>query len=269
MESEGDGKTDVGRQVEFQGRDTKYAVVIPVLNEGHTILAQLKRMQTSKCPADVVLCDGGSQDGSMELTRLSELGVRTLLVVEQRGLGAALRMGISYALKQGYAGVITIDGNGKDGVQAVAAFVERLDAGYDLVQGSRFAPGGQCANTPLDRYLGIRCLLAPVMGLASGFKYSDPTNGFKGMSRSLLSDPRMGLMREELNGFNFQFYLNYRTPKLGFRVTELPVSRVYPKTGPTPTKIVGLRQRMKLMKEFFKTIVGDYNVSAAQGESEA
>lgn len=64
---------------------------------------------------DVILSDGGSQDGSTELDRLTSLGVRSLLVTSERGLGAALRHGIRYALEQGYEGVITIDGNGKDG----------------------------------------------------------------------------------------------------------------------------------------------------------
>ena len=234
-------------------------MLIPVLNEGQTILAQLTRMQAAKCPADVILSDGGSQDGSMEPERLSKLGVRSLLVTSERGLGAALRHGICYALQQGYEGVITIDGNGKDGVEAIPRFVELLDEGYDCVQGSRFVADGRCENTPLDRYLGIRCFIAPLMSFASGFRFTDPTNGFKGLSRGLLTDSRLALLRDDLSSFNFQFYLNYRAPLLGFKIVEVPVSRVYPKTGRTPTKIVGLRHRVKLVTEFLRTILGLYN----------
>jgi len=247
------------RILELHPRRTRYAVLIPVLNEGHTILAQLGRMQAANCPADVILSDGGSQDGSTEPERLSSLGVRSLLVTSQRGLGAALRHGMCYALEQGYAGVITIDGNGKDGVEAMGRFVDLLDEGFDLVQGSRFVTGGKCENTPLDRYLGIRCFIAPLMSLAAGFRFTDPTNGFKGLSRALLSDSRLALLRDELSSFNFQFYLNYRAPLLGLKTIETPVSRVYPATGPTPTKIVGLRHRLKLIVEFLKTICGLYN----------
>lgn len=120
------------KTVELGPRCTKHAVLIPVLNEGQTILGQLKRMRDGNCPADVILSDGGSQDGSTELKRLAQLGVRSLLVTSQPGLGAALRHGIRYALEQGYEGVITIDGNGKDGVEAIPRFVELLDEGYDL-----------------------------------------------------------------------------------------------------------------------------------------
>lgn len=253
----GDGADN--RTVELHARGTKYAVLIPILNEGQTILAQLARMQAAHCPADVILSDGGSQDGSTEPEQLSRLGVRSLLVTSQRGLGAALRHGMRYVLEQGYEGVITIDGNGKDGVEAIARFVELLDEGFDFVQGSRFVAGGRCENTPPDRYLGIRYFIAPMMSIASGFRFTDPTNGFKGVSRTLLSDSRLALLRDELCGFSFQFYLNYRAPLLGFKIIEVPVSRVYPATGPTPTKIVGLRHRMKLIVEFLRTISGSYN----------
>ncbi len=249
----------VSSVVELRSRITKYAVLIPVLNEGETILAQLARMQAAQCPADVILSDGGSQDGSTELERLASLGVRSLLVTSERGLGAALRLGIRYALEQGYEGVITIDGNGKDGIEATARFVELLDEGFDFVQGSRFIAGGLCENTPLDRYLGIRWFIAPLISFASGFRFTDPTNGFKGLSRGLLTDARLALLRDELSSFNFQFYLNYRAPLLGFKIVEIPVSRVYPKSGPTPTKIVGMRHRVKLVVEFLKTIMGLYD----------
>lgn len=157
------------KTIELKPRCTKYVVLIPVLNEGQTILSQLQRMRDGNCPLDVILSDGDSRDGSTEVVRLSSLGVKSLLVTNQRGLGAALRHGILYALEQGYEGVITIDGNGKDGVEAIPAFVEWLDKGYDLVQGSRFLLGGKCENTPPDRYLGIRLFIAPLLGLASGF----------------------------------------------------------------------------------------------------
>lgn len=244
---------------EFHQRTTKYAIVIPVLNEGQTLVSQLQRMQNANCPGDILLVDGGSRDGSTCHQTLTELGVRCLLTTNEQGLGAALRIGIGYAVASGYEGVITIDGNGKDGVDAIPRFVDRLNDGYDLVQGSRFMTGGKCENTPIDRYLGIRFFIAPLLSIASRFPYSDPTNGLKAMSRSLMTDARMGLLRPELNSFDFQFYLNYRAPLLGFKVIEIPVSRVYPKSGPTPTKIVGVRRKLRLVTEFLWTIFGLYN----------
>ncbi|WP_176954850.1 hypothetical protein [Albimonas donghaensis] len=55
-------------------------------------------------------------------------------------LSAQLRMGCAWRLRQGYAGIVTIDGNGKDGGEAVADMAAKLEAGFDYVQGSRYLP---------------------------------------------------------------------------------------------------------------------------------
>lgn len=244
----------------FFQRRSRYAIVIPIMNEGDAILGQLQRMQAAKLKPDIILADGGSSDGSTEPERLNALGVRTLLSVRKPGLGRALQNGFAYAVQQNYEGVISVDGNGKDGVHAVPQFENLLETGYHLIQGSRFLDGSECRNTPIDRYLGIRCVIAPALSISSGFRYTDPTNGFKGISRQLLLDDRIQLFRPVLSDFNFQFFLNWKTPKLGHRVVETAVSRVYPNHGPTPTKIHGLRPRLRLLSQLFATILGRYDV---------
>jgi dolichol-phosphate mannosyltransferase len=245
---------------EFEDRKSRLAVIIPILNQGDVILTQLQRMQKANLKLDIVLCDGDSSDGSTNVSRLQSLGVRTLLVTNQAGLGTALRLGFSYAMDEGYEGVITIDGNGKDGIDAIALFEDRLSRGFDFVQGSRFMLEGVHANTPWDRYIGIRLFLAPLMGFASGFWYSDPTNGFKGLSRKFILDERLQPLRAVFQQFNLQFYLNYMAPKLGYTVVEIPVSRVYPKGTLTPTKIIGTRIKWILLCQFFGVILGRYAV---------
>ena len=71
-------------------------------------------MHISKC-ADVVICDGGSTDGSMSDENMKAYKVNTLLIKTDKGKqGAQLRMGFWWALERGYKGIITIDGNNKD-----------------------------------------------------------------------------------------------------------------------------------------------------------
>ncbi len=248
------------RVCEFAQCNSRIAVIIPIWNEGAAILDQLRRMQDASLHLDIVLCDGNSSDGSTSVSRLKGLGVRTLLVTDQVGLGTALRLGFCYAMDHGYEGVIALDGNGKDGVEAISVFGECLVKGFDLVQGSRFMTGGRHSNTPWERYIGIRLLIAPAMSMAAGFRYTDPTNGFKGLSRRFLLDDSVQPLRPVFQQFNLQFYLNYIAPRLGFRVTEIPVSRVYPKGVSTPTKIVGIRAKWRLLRQFFGVIFGRYNL---------
>lgn len=243
---------------------SKYAVVIPVWNQGQIILDQLLRMQQENHGADIVIVDSCSTDGSCEPNRLRQLGVRTILLTTELGLGSALRIGLAYAMTESYQGTVLIDGNGKDGTEAIADVINKLEGGFDLVQCSRFMPGGVHENTPLDRVLGIKLVICPLLALRSGFSYSDPTNGFKGLSRRLLLDSRVRPFRKVFSQFNLQFYLNYAAPRLGFQVCEIPVSRVYPKNAPTPTKIVGLWPRLVLVLQLLQTVLGRYDPGTLQ-----
>ena len=187
------------------------------------------------------------------------MGVRALLTTDEAGGAAAIRMGFAYALKQGYEGVILIDGNGKDGVQALPQYLEKLDEGYDFVQGSRFMPGGMEKNTPLLRQIGIKLIMIPLIWAGSGYWYSDATNGFRGYSARLLRDPRIEPLRGCFVHFNLQYYLSVMAPALKFRVVEIPVERVYPDDGTVPTKVVGLRRNFQALWEMVLTVVRYYN----------
>jgi len=239
-----------------------YAIVIPVWNEGTRILDQLSRLRELNHGLSVVLVDGGSSDGSTEHSALIKLGVSTLLVTQERGLGTALQLGIAYSLSKGCGAVITIDGNGKDDVRRIPVVASKLDEGFDLVQASRFLPGAEHRNTPRDRLLGIKYVICPLLGFRSGYRYTDPTNGFKGISRKLLLDQRVQPFRSNLRTFSFQLFLNYVAPRIGVRVCEIPASRHYPDDGTVPTKIHGFSARFKLLSEFLQTIIGRYDVAA-------
>ena len=51
---------------ELGPRRSAFCVLIPVINEGERIRAQLVRMQTENSGLDIVIADGGSADGSLE-----------------------------------------------------------------------------------------------------------------------------------------------------------------------------------------------------------
>ncbi len=241
-------------------RAARYCVAIPVINEGERLLNQLRRMQALGLNVDIVIADGGSRDGSVALELLSSLGVRALLTKQGPGkLSAQMRMAFDYLLNEGYNGIVLVDGNGKDGVDAIPRFLEALEQGYDYIQGSRYLPGGFEENTPLDRKIGGRLIHAPILSMASGFWYTDTTNGFRAISSRFLLDPRLQPFRNVFDSYNLHYYLSLRAPRLGFRVKEVPVTRVYPRSGPTPSKISGVRGKWQIFGLLFDTIRGKYN----------
>jgi hypothetical protein len=232
----------------FAPRRSRHCVLVFVLNEGERIRRQLAAMHDLARTHDVVIADGGSTDGAVAPERLREAGVRALLVKTGPGkLSAQMRMGLAWALAEGYEGAILIDGNDKDDPAAIPDFARALDEGWDHVQGSRFVPGGRAVRTPLARLLGIRLLHAPAVSLAAGFRYTDTTNGFRAYSRRLLLDPRVAPFRAVFSAYELHYYLAIRSARLGFRVKELPVTRAYPAGETTPTKISPLRGNLRVL----------------------
>lgn len=247
----------------YRPRESDWCVAVFVLDEGEKFLRQLEAMRAPCAGVDVVVADGGSSDGSVERAELEPRGVRALLVKTGPGrLGAQMRMAFAWALEEGYRGVVTIDGNGKDDPAAIPAFVEALGQGWDHLQGSRFAPGGHHENTPPARLWGVRLLHAPLVSLAARHRYTDTTNGFRAYSARLLADPRVDPFRDVFEGYELHYYLAIRAARLGLRCKELPVTRRYPAHGPTPTKIRGLRSNLAILGRLLASCLGRYDPRA-------
>lgn len=241
-------------------RRNRYCVAVFVINEGERVRAQLRAMASLADRIDIIVADGGSTDGSLALDSLDAFHLRALLIKRGPGkLSAQMRMAMSFALDEGYEGIIVVDGNGKDDISAIPDFIRLLDAGYDHIQGSRYIPGGQGINTPLSRTVGVKLLHAPLITLAAGTRYTDTTNGFRAYSRRLLTDPRVQPLRDIFVKYELHYYLAIRAARLGFKTIETPVTRRYPKTGKTPTKISPIKGNLLVLRTLAEAVFGKFN----------
>jgi glycosyltransferase involved in cell wall biosynthesis len=127
----------------------RICVVIPALNESLRI-REVVEGALAHCP-NVIVIDDGSDDGTSEC--VSDLPIVLLRHEQRQGKGASLREGFAEALRRGYDGVLTMDGDG----QHLADDIPRLlDAAArfpgSLILGSRLRKRAQqpfhrrCAN---------------------------------------------------------------------------------------------------------------------------
>jgi glycosyltransferase involved in cell wall biosynthesis len=244
------------------------ALVIPVLNEEEKLHAQLRRLDPVLAAlggrVDVVLVDGGSTDGTL---RPEGLGETVAVVLHKTGpgrLSAQLRLGMAWALAQGCEAVLTMDGNGKDGVEGLPRILAALDAGADMVQGSRFVPGGEAVRTPKDRERAVKWIHAPAIRFASGFPWTDTTNGFRGHSARLLRSPDLAIFRDVFARYNLHYYMSVEAPRHGFRCVEVPVRRAYPEDGSVPSKIGGWRGKAAILGELAGACLGVWRPTDAE-----
>ena len=79
-------------------------------------------------------------DGSDDHTATEALqaGARVISHSINLGVGAAIKTGLDYVLKRGAAQIVIMDGDGQHFPEDTERLLEALDAGFDLVIGSRF-----------------------------------------------------------------------------------------------------------------------------------
>ncbi len=248
--------------VELGEKATKYCLCIPIINEADRIGKELERAKAAGVDklVDIIICDGDSTDGSTDIEQLKTLGVNTLLIKKDSGKqGAQLRMGFWFALQRGYEGIITIDGNNKDSIESVPLFIEKLEQGFDFVQGSRYLPGGAAINTPFIRNLAVKLIHAPLISLTARHRFTDSTNAFRCHSKKYLTHPQVQPFRSVFSSYELLAYLSVRASQLGLKVSEVPVTRAYPSSGSTPTKISFFKGNFNLIKILVTNFLGRYN----------
>ena len=198
--------------------------ILPVLNEEDKI-----RHIVAKAPRDLVdeilVVDDCSDDETASEAR--EGGATVLRNGRRIGCGAAIRVGIDHALAGGYDIIAVMAGNGKDDARDLPLLLKGLENGFDFVQGSRYLKGGLWENMPLHRVIGTKTY-SLLFSLLNGLWITDATNGFRAYRASLFTDKRINIWQSWLANYEVESYLFSKTIRLGYRVGEVPVSKIYP-----------------------------------------
>jgi glycosyltransferase involved in cell wall biosynthesis len=196
------------------------SVVMPCLNEADTVAACVQAAQRALRDAgiagEVIVADNGSTDGSPDIARA--LGAR-VIHVDARGYGSALMGGIGSARGR-Y--VIMGDADQSYDFGELSKFVERLRAGYELVQGCRLPAGGGTvlpnAMPVLHRWIGN-----PVLSFLARHWFKTPVHdiycGMRGFTVDLYR--RVGM---RCTGMEFATEMILKACLHRERVAEVPIT---------------------------------------------
>lgn len=190
--------------------------IIPAFNEEESLPGVLAELAGAYPDADVVVIDDGSSDATAAVARAG--GAVVLQLPYNLGIGGALRTGFRYAVRKGYQRGVQFDADGQHHADEVPALLAGLDAGADMVVGSRFSDGPPPYKVGRLRKAAMGVLTVTMRRIA-GKHFSDTSSGFRAFSRPVLEFFAETYPAEYMESVEALF----STVRAGYDVVEVPV----------------------------------------------
>ncbi len=208
----------------------KVVIVAPTYNEKGSIekLVNLVVDQNGKVPnfdIHVLIVDSRSPDGTGEIVkRLAAKNPRIhFLDIKERGLGLAIITGYKYALEKLHADVLMqIDADLQHNPNEIPLFLQKINEGYDYVQGSRYVKGGE-NNISLMRQLfsyGSSWVCRLMTGI---WEIRDFTPSYKAYTRELYERMDKDAIPYQGTTFLVQPAAVVEAYRAGAKMTEVPI----------------------------------------------
>lgn len=216
------------------------AIVIAAFREARSIGVVVRELRALY--PRVIVVDDGSPDATAE--EAANAGATVLRHFVNRGQGAALQTGISYALAHGADFLVTFDADGQHDVADLPALIGPLARGeVDICLGSRFLD--RRAPIPFFRRLVLKAAVL-FMRVTSRMHLTDAHNGLRAFTRKAglgidLQLDRMAHASEIVD----QFY------RSGLHYREIPVRIRY-----TPYSLAKGQRNSAALKVAFDYLIG-------------
>mgnify|MGYP006266802099 CR=1 FL=1 len=176
---------------------------------------------------EFIVFDDGSTDGTK--AAVESQGFRVVSHAKQQGVGSAIRDVIRLAQRERFDVVVIMAGNDKDRPAEIPRLLEPIRrGGADFVQGSRYLPGGDYGNMPFYRRIATQVVHPVLFSIVTGRRITDSTNGFRAFRVSLFDDPRIDIDQPWLDKYELEPYIFFKAIRLGYKVREVPVTKIYP-----------------------------------------
>jgi dolichyl-phosphate beta-glucosyltransferase len=200
-------------------------VIVPAYNEAARITPTIERilayLRSQAYAWELIIVDDGSRDGTVDVVRgliAGEPAARLVAYQPNRGKGYAVRTGVLAA--QGRRAVF-LDADLSTPPEEIGNALRQLDAGYDMVIGSRALPGSRIeTKAPPVRRLGTAIFNLVKHLLVGLWRYSDTQCGFKAYRQAAV---RPLYERAVIDRFMFDVEILFLAERRHLKVFEMPV----------------------------------------------
>jgi dolichyl-phosphate beta-glucosyltransferase len=245
----------------------RVSVVIPAYNEEWRILPTVGAIATHMCsrgePWELIIADDGSTDTTVSLLQDLRFPNMTVLVAAKNtGKGDAVRRGMLAARGEF---ILFADADQSTPIEQFDNLMEKIDAGYDVVVGSRAAAGAAVSRKSALRKVLSKGLHVMV-SVGFGIEIADTQCGFK-----LFTAPaaRALFNLQVVDGFSFDLEVIYLAGRLGLSTAEVPVEWIDAPGSTVDAAKVSLQFVADLVKIKVHDLRGGYTVTGHSPVSRA
>lgn len=200
-------------------------VIIPTYNEKENITSILHAIFNLNEGFHILVIDDGSPDGTAQIVKDLLPKFSGQLFIEERtgklGLGTAYIHGFKWAISRGYKFIFEIDADFSHNPKDLDALYTACINGAGVAVGSRYIKGGAVANWPADRIL-LSKGASLYTRMITWMPVKDPTAGFVCYRAEVLES--INLDQISFVGYAFQIEMKFAAWKLGFKITEVPIT---------------------------------------------
>lgn len=199
-------------------------VIIPTYNELENLPLIIERVRKATPEVEILVVDDNSPDGTgakADEIAASDKQVHVLHRQEKTGLLGAYVAGFEWGLERDYKVICQMDADGSHAPEEFPRLLAAIDAGADLVIGSRYVDGGEAVNWPRNRYLLSKAGNLYV-SLALGTDVADMTAGYRAFRREVLEAIDFNELSRK--GYIFQVQIADIADQEGFDVREVPIT---------------------------------------------
>jgi dolichol-phosphate mannosyltransferase len=209
----------------LSGCSPKILTIIPAYNEAENIGQVLDKV--FKCPVitQILVIDDCSKDKTATIAQ--QKGAKVICHAKNMGVGAALRTGIDYAIKEKFDIVTIVVGDDQHNPDEIPALIEPiLSEDYVFCIGSRYLKPSGFINPSFCRLI-LTKLYSFIFSLITGSKFTDVTNSFRAFRIDIFQDKKINIWQNWLNTYELEPYLFYQLVKRGYRIKEIPATVIY------------------------------------------
>ena len=161
---------------------SKLLIVIPAHNEEENIASVVEDLTTRYPQYDYIVVNDGSRDKTAAICRAR--GYHLIDLPINLGLAGAFQTGLRYAAENGYDCAMQLDADGQHKPEYIAAMLDALEEGNDIVIGSRFLT---VKKPKTLRMLGSY-IISWSIRLTTGRAICDPTSGMRMFNRTMVEE---------------------------------------------------------------------------------